>query len=100
MHSIFRSGKYVYKPTMDKMCCPSYTIRCEALKFKPSKSQKKVLRKCTKYLMDDVKPKGEGEENEMDAQEAAGGTHVIRVSFKTCFFFKFHFLFFFKKSML
>ncbi|XP_070569102.1 arginyl-tRNA--protein transferase 1-like isoform X2 [Ptychodera flava] len=45
-----RSGKYVYKPTMDKMCCPSYTIKCEALNFKLSKSQKKLLKKVTKYL--------------------------------------------------
>ncbi|XP_077977426.1 arginyl-tRNA--protein transferase 1-like [Glandiceps talaboti] len=45
-----RSGKYVYKPTMNEMCCPSYTIRCQALDFKMSKSQKKVLKKMTKYL--------------------------------------------------
>ncbi|XP_006813302.1 arginyl-tRNA--protein transferase 1-like [Saccoglossus kowalevskii] len=45
-----RSGKYVYKPTMDTMCCPSYTIRHKALEFKISKSQKKVLKKVTKYL--------------------------------------------------
>ena len=23
----FRSGKYVYKPVMNKTCCPQYTIR-------------------------------------------------------------------------
>lgn len=45
-----RSGKYVYKPTMDKMCCPCYTIRQEALNFKLSKSQKKVLKKVNRYL--------------------------------------------------
>uniref|UniRef100_A0A8C9ZFP7 Arginyl-tRNA--protein transferase 1 n=1 Tax=Sander lucioperca TaxID=283035 RepID=A0A8C9ZFP7_SANLU len=38
-----RSGKYVYKPKLNKTCCPQYTIRCHALKFQPSKSHKKLL---------------------------------------------------------
>ncbi|XP_067048810.1 arginyl-tRNA--protein transferase 1-like isoform X3 [Acropora muricata] len=45
-----RSGKYVYKPTMKKLCCPMYTIKCDAVAFQPSKSQKKVLKKMTKFL--------------------------------------------------
>lgn len=45
-----RSGKYVYKPTMKKLCCPMYTIKCDAGAFNPSKSQKKVLKKMTKFL--------------------------------------------------
>ncbi|XP_026560688.1 arginyl-tRNA--protein transferase 1 isoform X1 [Pseudonaja textilis] len=45
-----RSGKYVYKPTMNQTCCPQYTIRCQALHFQPSKSHKKVLKKMLKFL--------------------------------------------------
>ncbi|XP_052756992.1 arginyl-tRNA--protein transferase 1 [Galleria mellonella] len=46
-----RSGKYCYKPTMDVTCCPMYTIRCRALEFKATKSQKKVLKRFNKYLL-------------------------------------------------
>ncbi|XP_078372427.1 arginyl-tRNA--protein transferase 1-like isoform X1 [Oculina patagonica] len=45
-----RSGKYVYKPTMKTTCCPAYTIKCDAVSFHPTKSQKKVLKKMTKFL--------------------------------------------------
>lgn len=45
-----RSGKYVYKPIMDETCCPQYTIRCHALNFQPSKTQKKILKKMSKFL--------------------------------------------------
>jgi len=48
-----RSGKYCYKPTMEKTCCPQYEIRCDVTKYKPSKSQKKVLKKMDKYLRSD-----------------------------------------------
>uniref|UniRef100_A0AAZ3SBN8 Arginyl-tRNA--protein transferase 1 n=1 Tax=Oncorhynchus tshawytscha TaxID=74940 RepID=A0AAZ3SBN8_ONCTS len=45
-----RSGKYVYKPIMNKTCCPQYTIRCHALNFQPSKTHKKILKKMSKFL--------------------------------------------------
>ncbi|KAJ1139966.1 hypothetical protein NDU88_006327 [Pleurodeles waltl] len=45
-----RSGKYVYKPLMNRTCCPQYTIRCSCLHFQPHKSHKKVLKKVLKYL--------------------------------------------------
>jgi len=45
-----RSGKYCYKSLMNKTCCPQYTIRCEALRFQLSKSQKKVIKKVTHFL--------------------------------------------------
>ncbi|VVC33832.1 Hypothetical protein CINCED_3A002030 [Cinara cedri] len=45
-----RSGKYCYKSLMDTTCCPLYTIRCEALDFQLSKSQKKIIKKLTKFL--------------------------------------------------
>ena len=46
-----RSGQYCYLPTNDRMCCPLYIIRCEAEKFVPSKSQKKVLKTMKRFLM-------------------------------------------------
>ncbi|XP_043466754.1 arginyl-tRNA--protein transferase 1 [Leptopilina heterotoma] len=45
-----RSGSYCYKPVMDKICCPAYTIRCDALNFKISKSQKKILNRMSNFL--------------------------------------------------
>ena len=45
-----RSGRYVYKPTMEVTCCPLYTIRCDAATFQPSKSQRKVIRKVQNYM--------------------------------------------------
>uniref|UniRef100_A0A671WXW9 Arginyl-tRNA--protein transferase 1 n=1 Tax=Sparus aurata TaxID=8175 RepID=A0A671WXW9_SPAAU len=54
-----RSGKYVYKPIMNKTCCPQYTIRCHALKFQPSKSHKKILKKISKFISKGELPKGQ-----------------------------------------
>nr|CAG4645528.1 EOG090X06AF [Lynceus sp. MCZ IZ 141354] len=45
-----RSGCYCYKPAMDKICCPQYTIRCLASDFKLGKSHKKVLKRMHKFL--------------------------------------------------
>ncbi|CAM4727915.1 unnamed protein product [Leuciscus chuanchicus] len=45
-----RSGKYVYKPIMNKTCCPQYTISCHALNFHPSKTHKKTLKRVNKFL--------------------------------------------------
>lgn len=52
-----RSGKHCYKPTMSATCCPCYTIRCQARTFKPTKSQKKVIKRVNRMLMDG-KPDG------------------------------------------
>ncbi|KAM3835086.1 arginyl-tRNA--protein transferase 1 isoform 2-T2 [Vipera latastei] len=57
-----RSGKYVYKPTMNRTCCPQYTIRCQALHFQPSKSHKKVLKKMLKFLI-------KGEHSKADVED-------------------------------
>ncbi|CAL8078011.1 unnamed protein product [Calicophoron daubneyi] len=45
-----RSGTYCYKPLDEVTCCPCYTIRCDALKFHPTRSQKRVLKTMAKYL--------------------------------------------------
>ena len=46
-----RSGKFVYRPVMDRTCCPQYVIRTDVRKFRPSKSQRAVLKKLHKYLL-------------------------------------------------
>ncbi|KAG9160762.1 hypothetical protein Leryth_008599 [Lithospermum erythrorhizon] len=38
-----RSGSFLYKPDMERTCCPSYTIRLKACDFSPSKEQRRVL---------------------------------------------------------
>ncbi|XP_076831774.1 arginyl-tRNA--protein transferase 1 isoform X2 [Brachyhypopomus gauderio] len=54
-----RSGKYVYKPVMNKTCCPQYTIRCHALNFHPSKTHKKILKRMKKFLSNGDIPLGQ-----------------------------------------
>ncbi|XP_076647874.1 arginyltransferase 1 isoform X2 [Halictus rubicundus] len=49
-----RSACYCYKPCMDQICCPSYTIKCEALNFKITKSQKKILKRMGKFLRNEL----------------------------------------------
>uniref|UniRef100_A0A3P8ZWF9 Arginyl-tRNA--protein transferase 1 n=1 Tax=Esox lucius TaxID=8010 RepID=A0A3P8ZWF9_ESOLU len=68
-----RSGKYVYKPIMNKTCCPQYTIRCHALNFQPSKTHKKVLKKMSKFLSKGEMPTGlcDGEPMESLCEEGA-----------------------------
>ncbi|CAA6669463.1 unnamed protein product [Spirodela intermedia] len=45
-----RSGSYLYKPEMERTCCPSYTIRLKANDFVPSKEQRRVLKKMERFL--------------------------------------------------
>ncbi|KAI8968857.1 arginine-tRNA-protein transferase [Mycotypha africana] len=45
-----RSGKYLYKPDLEKSCCPQYTIKLDSTRFVPSKSQKKVIHKFNRYV--------------------------------------------------
>ncbi|KAI1286108.1 Arginyl-tRNA--protein transferase 1 [Halotydeus destructor] len=51
-----RSGRYCYKPIMNKTCCPTYTIKCDALQIKPSRSQKKVIKQVNTFLLNGTKP--------------------------------------------
>ncbi|CAI0415810.1 unnamed protein product [Linum tenue] len=52
-----RSGCFLYKPEMERTCCPSYTIRLRASDFVPSKEQQRVSRRVQRFLdgMLDVK---------------------------------------------
>ncbi|XP_022178561.1 arginyl-tRNA--protein transferase 1 isoform X2 [Myzus persicae] len=60
-----RAGKYCYKSSMEKTCCPLYTIRCEALNFELSKSQKKIIKRVTTFLKN-----GECEKNPVNTEQA------------------------------
>ncbi|XP_034537726.1 arginyl-tRNA--protein transferase 1 isoform X2 [Notolabrus celidotus] len=74
-----RSGKYVYKPIMNKTCCPQYTIRCHVLKFQPSKSHKKILKKMSKFISNGELPKGQDDGEPMDSVcEEAGPREPCR----------------------
>jgi len=49
-----RSGKYCYKPTMNKTCCPQYPIRCNVKEFSPRKSHKKIMKRFRNYIQNDT----------------------------------------------
>ncbi|KAK0155227.1 Arginyl-tRNA--protein transferase 1 [Merluccius polli] len=76
-----QSGKYVYKPTMMKTCCPQHPIRCHALNFQPAKSHKKILKKMSKFLSKGELPKGGGDDEPMDSLCEETG---LRRSAKAC----------------
>lgn len=50
-----RCGHYVYRAVNEKICCPMYTIRCDAENFRPSRSQRRVLKNFNAYIRDDRK---------------------------------------------
>ncbi|XP_070489763.1 arginyl-tRNA--protein transferase 1 isoform X2 [Chironomus tepperi] len=52
-----RSGQYCYVPNNKNTCCPMYTIKCDAMNFKLSRSHKKILKKVNRFLRDGVKEK-------------------------------------------
>ena len=41
---------------MDKTCCPQYPIKCKAGDYRPSKSNKKVIKRFNKYINSGVRP--------------------------------------------
>ncbi|KAJ6720561.1 ARGINYL-TRNA--PROTEIN TRANSFERASE 2 [Salix viminalis] len=45
-----RSGSFLYKPEMEKTCCPSYTIRLRARDFVPSKEQQRVSKRMQRFV--------------------------------------------------
>jgi len=46
-----RSGHTYYKPDLTRSCCPHYTIRLEAVKFKASKSQRQAINRWNRYVL-------------------------------------------------
>ncbi|KAM4093792.1 hypothetical protein ACB094_06G145800 [Castanea mollissima] len=45
-----RSGSLLYKPEMERTCCPAYTIRLRAADFVHSKEQLRVSRRLQRFL--------------------------------------------------
>ncbi|XP_052839845.1 arginyl-tRNA--protein transferase 1 isoform X1 [Drosophila gunungcola] len=70
-----RCGNYCYKLRNQETCCPCYTIKCDGLEFKLSKSNKRILRRMKRFLRDgkrDSKPQGgdgEGDLGDLDGDE-------------------------------
>ncbi|KAI0321838.1 arginine-tRNA-protein transferase [Amylostereum chailletii] len=56
-----RSGTYCYKPLLSLSCCPQYTIKLDACAFAPSKSQRKLLNRWNRYVL-------EGDTNEKESK--------------------------------
>lgn len=52
-----RCGSYFYMRNIQKSCCEAYQYRVDAEAFKPSRSQKKVIKRFHKYL-NHGRPKG------------------------------------------
>lgn len=52
-----RSGQYCYLPNNKNTCCPMYTIKCDAMNFKLTKSHKKIIKKVNRFLRDGIKEK-------------------------------------------
>ncbi|KAK7865883.1 hypothetical protein R5R35_003994 [Gryllus longicercus] len=76
-----RSGRYCYKPTMHVTCCPMYTIKCAALDFKLTKSQKKVLKRFHRFLAhDDIRnPDGSLGEGSETSEGPGDGPEVMDI---------------------
>ncbi|XP_055832703.1 arginyl-tRNA--protein transferase 2-like isoform X1 [Solanum dulcamara] len=72
-----RSGCFLYKPEMEKTCCPSYTIRLKANDFVPSKEQRRVLKRMQRFL-DGTLDKSSDEL--MDATDTSGNSQITTSS--------------------
>ncbi|CAN4109353.1 unnamed protein product [Withania somnifera] len=72
-----RSGCFLYKPEMEKTCCPSYTIRLKASDFVPSKEQRRVLKRMQRFLDGTL---DKSSDNLMDATETSGDSQTTTSS--------------------
>ncbi|KAH8270792.1 hypothetical protein KR018_003903 [Drosophila ironensis] len=70
-----RCGNYCYKLQNQETCCPCYTIKCNALEFKMSRSHKRVLRRMSRFLRDGRRENNSGS-GSGDGDEAAAGVEV------------------------
>ncbi|XP_065369345.1 arginyl-tRNA--protein transferase 1 isoform X2 [Calliphora vicina] len=69
-----RSGHYCYKQDNTTTCCPCYTIKCDALEFKLSKSHKKVLKRMNRFLRDGKREKHEEGQGSTNVNDEAKNT--------------------------
>jgi len=68
-----RSGTYLYYPVLHDACCPHYQIRLNSKDFLISSSQKKVLRRITRYVkLSDQFVTGEKDEGEEEDEKEEG----------------------------
>ncbi|KAJ7283769.1 arginine-tRNA-protein transferase [Mycena rebaudengoi] len=51
-----RAGKWCYKPDLKASCCPSYTIRLDALAFNPSPRQRKLISRWNRFIAHGKQP--------------------------------------------
>ncbi|SPP73302.1 arginyl-tRNA--protein transferase 1 isoform X2 [Drosophila guanche] len=69
-----RCGKHCYKLKNKETCCPCYAIKCDALEFKLTKSNKRILRRMNRFLLDgkrDPVEQGSRSGNDDDVTEGA-----------------------------
>ncbi|XP_017051258.1 arginyl-tRNA--protein transferase 1 isoform X2 [Drosophila ficusphila] len=74
-----RCGKYCYKLRNQETCCPCYTIKCDGLEFKLSKSHKRILRRMNRFLRDgkrESKPEAGDMKGDGDLDDATGASEV------------------------
>lgn len=45
-----RCGTFCYRPDMKRTCCPQYTIKLDALEFKTSPSQRKLISRWNRFV--------------------------------------------------
>jgi len=45
-----RSGRYLYYPDWERTCCPQLAIRLDVLSFRPSKQQRRVMKRMQRFL--------------------------------------------------
>ncbi|KAH9940591.1 arginine-tRNA-protein transferase [Amylocystis lapponica] len=46
-----RSGMGCYKPDLKRSCCAQYTIKLDALEFKPSRSQRQLMNRWNRFII-------------------------------------------------
>ncbi|KAM1020227.1 hypothetical protein ACFX13_042228 [Malus domestica] len=73
-----RSGCFLYKPEMERTCCPAYTIRLRVDDFVPSKEQVRVSRRMQRFLEGtlECKKPGESIENPNASKDTCSHTHL------------------------
>ncbi|PHU13920.1 Arginyl-tRNA--protein transferase 2 [Capsicum chinense] len=72
-----RSGCFLYKPEMEKTCCPSYTIRLKASDFAPSTEQRRVLKRMQRFLDGTL---DKSSDDLMDATDTSGDAQTTSSS--------------------
>lgn len=87
-----RSGQYCYQPQNKNTCCVMYTIKCDAINFRMTKSQKKIIKRMNAFLKDGTKSKGsrsgndkaiDGHAEDMGAKKSEQSIDVDKVDMQS-----------------